>query len=554
MAIGQIDSSRLITHGYFVSPVDHKMKLAGSFGELRSNHFHAGIDIKSNSGREGDTIRVAAAGFISRIKIQRGSYGKAIYVDHPNGYTTVYAHMQRFAPQLEDYIREQQRKAESYELDVYPSAEKLIFRQGEYLGHLGNTGRSYGPHLHFEIRETRSETPQNPYLHGIGPTDKKNPMLYSVAAQGLDQDLFEIWNSTKYINNTKPGQYGPEHTFEVPAWRAGMAIQAFDLMDGADNKNGLYHLKMFVDDSLHFEMKIDSVGWDETKYINSFIEYKEKKQNTRTLIRCYKQRANPLSVYRKMKNNGFFKIYAERARVVRFEATDFHGNTSTYQCKVLRRDPNEKDDRSMSYSKKIVFDVDYDLRMGANRFSIPKGATDNILLLDYKETAAGGQAFQIGAAHQPIFKQIKVSSPINGTPLELRSKLVLVNTEGNTATSYGGEIQGDTLTAHVDKLGNYAIIVDTIPPTIAPLEYKKSAAERADFKFRLKDNLDTRGAAKDVIYSVHIDGKWIISELKALGDVLTVPLDEVGTGEHRIMIRATDHSGNSKLWQSTFVR
>lgn len=552
---GQIDSLQLLTDGYFRSPVDYTIKIAGSFGELRSNHFHAGIDIKSRKGTEGDTIRAAADGHVSRIKIQRGSYGKALYIDHPNGYTTVYAHLQRFAPEIEAYIRDRQRATESYEIEVYPNADRLPIGKGEYVGILGNTGRSYGPHLHFEIRETVSEVPQNPYLHGIGPADTKAPLLYAVAVHGLDKDLTKVWSETQYINSTGSGSYGPSHTFQVPTWRAGMALQTFDLMDGADNKNGVYHLKMYVDDTLHFEMKMDSIGFDETNYINSFIDYGEKKQQNRTMVKCYRQLGTDLRLYRTLKNNGFFKVYEKTARQVRFEATDFFGNTAAYECKIYRREAEANDLTNTSYTHKVRYSEAYDLQMGLCRVQIPAGTTDNTLWIDYKEGLKDNDFhFTLGSPDQAAYKPIEIKIPLRGIWPSLREKAVLVYKDSKTPTSYGGEIVADSLVAKVDNLGDFALEIDTIPPTITPLEYKKTiSASRADFKFRLQDNYATRGAAADPDYDVYIDEVWVASPLKALGDVLTVPLEGLSVGEHQIRIVATDDRGNATEWTSTFV-
>jgi len=552
----QIDSTKLLTTGYFTNPVDHTMKLSGSFGELRTNHFHSGIDIKSKKGAVGDTIRAAADGYISRIKLMRGSYGKVLYIDHPNGYTTVYAHMQRFAPEVEAYIRTRQREAQSYEVDVYPSKDKLIFRQGQYLGHLGNTGRSYGPHLHFEIRNTKTEMPQNPYLHGIGPDDNKSPLLYAVAAQGFDRSLLPISSEVNYVNETKTkGTYGPTHTFKIPAWRAAMSIQAFDQMDGSSNKNGVYKLKMYVDDTLHFESIIDSVYWDETKYINSYIEYADKKEANRTMIRCYRQKANELQVYSNLKNNGFFKIFQNKARLVRFEAIDFYGNTSSYECKVLRSEMEAISDKTVSFSKVITYDKDYDFKLGVSHLLFPKGATDNTLLLKYDQEWSGNLVkLEIGKSSQPLFKRVQVTLPISHITPYLREKAVFVYSSGGSPTSFGGHIEGDSLTVNIDKLGKYELTIDTLGPEITPLEYKKNAQDRADFKFRLKDNFSTRGAAKDVQFNVYIDDIWTICYLKAMGDILTIPLEDVSKGDHKLFIIATDHSGNSTKWKGRFSK
>ncbi len=239
----------------FVIPIDHKIKISGSFGELRPNHFHAGIDFKSKNGSEGDTIRASASGFISRIKVQSGGYGQVIYIDHPNGYTTVYAHLQKFNPAIEAFIHQKQYNIKSYEIDVYPEQNRFQLEQGQFIGLMGNTGRSYGPHLHFEIRNTETEHPINPYILGIGPKDTKPPSIYSIGIHGLDNDHHSVW-SKSYTWNKKSSP-----SYEIPAWRVGMSIQTFDLMDGSTNKNGIYSIEMLVDDTLYYKHVMDEFNF-----------------------------------------------------------------------------------------------------------------------------------------------------------------------------------------------------------------------------------------------------------------------------------------------------
>ena len=546
----QIDTSLYLTSEYFASPVDHQIKLSGSFGELRTNHFHAGIDIKSRTGSEGDTIRSAAPGHVSRVKLQRGSYGKALYIDHPNGYTTVYAHLQRFNPETEAYIRRRQRAAQSYELDVYLHPDSLTVDRGQYIGLLGNTGRSYGPHLHFEIRHTASETPQNPYLHGLGPADSSPPLLYAVQVEGMDSELRSIVQQSVSLQATAPGSYGPSQHFKVPAWRAGLSIQSFDRMDGATNSNGLYELKMYLDDSLHFAMKLDSVDWDETRYINSFIDYREKKNNNRTMIRCYKQKGNALQVYDQLRNNGYFKLYKDKPRHIRFEARDFYGNLSTYECTVSRSE-QELNSEPASYNLLLKHDIADTIKLGTHQLIFPVGSTDNLLPL---KLTADDESYRltIGSSDQPLFNKVTVTTSLTKIPPALVTKAVLIYTDTSTPISYGGYLSGQVLTSEIDKLGNYSIALDTVPPIIESLEYSKNARDRSDFKFRVRDNYSTRGNAKKMTYSIYIDGVWVAAELKDLGHVLSIPLEGVYTGQHILKIIATDHSGNTATWSGTF--
>lgn len=535
----------------FISPVDHTMRLAGSFGELRSNHFHAGIDIKSKTGEEGDTIRATASGFISRIKIQRGGYGQVLYMDHPSGYTSVYAHLRDFTDTLQEFISNIQFENRSYEIDIYPEPNRFEFDQGDAIALMGNTGRSYGPHLHFEIRKTDTEVPENPYLHGLGPKDTRAPLIYAVEAHGLDGDHQKIWSKVHSLNSKSEKSPGPSTTFEIPAWRAGFAIQTFDLMNGASNKNGIYTIDMFVDDSLYYSHKMDRVGFDVSRYINSHIDYESKKKNNRTLTKCYISPGNKLSFYPTISNNGEFKIYKEKPRKVDFVIKDFMGNTSTYTCFVKRRDAKEGEIKAKTFQKYLKHGEVANFKLGSCRFLFPKNALDKNTFISYDELVTNGKlSFRLNTSSDPLFSYPGVSIPLTGIDSIHYDKVILVN-EGKI--SYGGHVENDSLRVRIGQFGEYAVHIDTIPPTIEVGSFLKNAKRKPFFRFAINDNFEVKGYAQDVKYDVFIDGEWVIASLKAIGNVLIVPLDNVPPGDHTLKIRVEDHSKNVNTWDRKFT-
>lgn len=535
-------------HEAFVSPVDHKIRLAGSFGELRPNHFHAGIDIKSSRGEEGDTIRASASGYVSRIKIQRGGYGQVLYIDHPNGFTSVYAHLQKYAPKLEQFILDRQLTNKSYEIDIYPEKDRFTFVQGEPIGIMGNTGRSYGPHLHFEIRKTDTEIPENPYLHNIGPEDNRAPLLYAVEAHGLNDKHMKIWSSSKSVdgNNKKSPS-----TFEIPAWRAGMAIQTFDLMDGASNKNGIYSIEMKVDDTTYYHHVMDRVGFHHSKYINSHIDYGEKKINNRTLTKCYISPGNELEFYPKTINFGEIKLYQGYARKVQFIIKDYKGNTTEYSCLLKRRDAKEGEILQPIFQKYMEHGLSAKFKLGSCNFFFPSKSLDKNTYLAYEEQLEStGLTFKLHDRSVPLFRYPVVSIPLtNVGDTSLYDKIVLIYEE---KSSYGGHVENDSLRVRIGAFGEYAIGIDSIPPTIEVGSFLKNAVGKPYFRFAIYDNYTASGYAEDIKYDVHIDGEWQVASLKALGNVLIVPLDQIPSGNHTIRLRVEDAVGNVNLWEREF--
>ena len=535
----------------FVSPVDHTMRLAGSFGELRSNHFHAGIDIKSKTGEEGDTVRAAASGYVSRIKIQRGGYGQVLYIDHPNGYTSVYAHLKEFADTLQDFIRIKQYENKSYEIDIYPKPNRFTFEQRESIGLLGNTGRSYGPHLHFEIRKTDTEVPENPYLHGLGPEDNRPPLIFAVEAHGLDNDHQKIWAKSQYVSAKNNSNYGPAVTFEIPAWRAGLAIQTFDLMNGASNKNGIYSIEMFVEDSLYFSHVMDRVGFDVSRYINSHIDFESKKNDNRTLTKCYVSPGNKLSFYPSISNYGEINLYKDKPQKVDFVIKDFTGNISTYSCFVKRRDVKEGEIKSKTFQKYLNFGEMARVKLGSCKFIFPKNSFDKNTYISYDENHKNGfLSFSLNTSSDPLFSYPGVSIPLVGVDSNYYNKIILVN---DGKTSYGGHVENDSLRVRFGQFGDYAVKIDTISPTIEVGSFLKNAKGKPFFRFAIYDNYETKGYADNVKYDVFIDGEWVIASLKAIGNVLIVPLDKIPSGDHTIKIRVEDHSKNVNLWERNFT-
>ena len=538
----------LIVQESFISPVDHKIRLAGSFGELRSNHFHAGIDIKSSRGDEGDTIRASASGYVSRIKIQRAGYGQVLYLDHPNGFTTVYAHLQKFAPKLQAFISDRQIKNKSYEIDIYPEKEDFQFAQGEAIGLMGNTGMSYGPHLHFEIRKTDNEVPENPYLHNIGPDDTRPPLLYAVEAHGLNNEHIKIWSKSQPINNKTKNKVV---TFEVPAWRAGMAIQTFDLMDGASNKNGIYTIEMRVDDTTYYRHVMDRVGFHHSKFINSHIDYTEKKQNNRTLTKCYISPGNELEFYPEVIQSGEIKLYKNRSRKVEFIIKDYLGNTTKYTCNLRRRDAKEGEILQPVFQKYLKQGEAKRVKLGSCNIYFPSNALDRNTYLNYEESISNDRiAFKLNDNTQPLFNYPIVSIPMIGiADTTLHDKVVLVY---DGKSSYGGYVENDSLRVRIGALGDYSVEIDTIPPVIEVGSFLKNAAGKPYFRFAVYDNYESAGYADDVKYDVYIDGMWTIASLKSLGNVLIVPLEDIPMGDHSIKLRVEDAVGNVTLWERDF--
>jgi len=310
---------------YFRSPLDVTLILSGTFAELRSNHFHSGLDIKTQQ-REGLNVYAAAEGYVSRIKISHYGYGKALYITHPNGYTTVYAHLKKFAPRVEDYIKKLQYEKESFEIEVFPDIETLPIASDEIVAYSGNTGGSGGPHLHFEIRD-KEEHPINPMLFGIDIQDSQPPKIISAFAYPISSDA-HINESTELTKLRLKEENNGTYTVEnIKAYgKIGFGIETYDRQDLAANKNGVSNIQTFFNGNKNFEIDFKRFSFDETQHLNRLIDYEYYENENTRIQKLFVQQNNPLSLYKDVDSNGYVQVEDSTSSVYKVRVKDFKDN------------------------------------------------------------------------------------------------------------------------------------------------------------------------------------------------------------------------------------
>ncbi len=521
----------------FISPVNHDIVLAGSFGEIRSTHFHAGLDIKPSAKDKNDDIFCSDQGYVSRIKIQRGGYGRAVYIDHPNGYTTVYAHLSSFNEDLQILIDSQQREAQSYEIDIYPEPGKYIYPKGTKLGVMGNSGRSYGPHLHFEIRETNTEKPVNPILFGIGPPDNIAPTIESISIYGLSQDL-DITYQKEYSKKDIPA------TIEIPAWRIGIGVEGYDQMNGANNKNGIYELIVYVDDTLTFYQKMDHVDFGQMDQIKAFVDYNAKTKDKSTIALTYRLPGNKLSVIDSIRNDGMIKVYQSKPRKIRVEAKDIAGNTTVINTFVQRSEVSSDKGISSSYNLLAKYDQESFLSSNPITLLIPAYALAKSEKLNISTKSENGtDIYSIGQSNIPILKYAKLSITFN----QLTPYSIIALLEDDEIKDQGSTIIDDTITSYITDFGDYIIYQDTIAPKITPLLYPNSSSDT--YTFSIKDDVTIKGKAADFKFNIWINGIWQPCEYKELINTLYIPKSLISPNG-KILIEVEDQKGNKGVWRS----
>lgn len=517
----------------FISPVKYPIVLAGSFGEIRSTHFHAGLDIKPSGQAIKDSIFACEMGYISRIKINRSGYGKAVYIDHPSGYTTVYAHLSLLSDNLESYVRKMQRAAESYEIDVYPNPGEMVLQKGGYIGFMGNTGRSYGPHLHFEIRETRTEEPINPMLFGIGPTDTIPPTIKAIMIHSLSKD-YDVLDRVSYPAGKLPKQ------IKAKGWRVGIGLSGYDQMNYAVNRNGIYQKSLYVDDTLYYRQTLNRVSFYEMNQIKAHIDYATKVNEKSTYAMMYTTPANNLLIIDSIIGDGVFPIYASKPRNVKIVCRDLNGNETIVKTEVWR-DTQKIEAIPEQYDLLAKYDQEHKITHGEVSLTIPKGALEKDEKITLRADSSGvGNVYFIGDKHIPLILNAKVSIRIPYA-FSKSNKILLVHVDDGQFIDYGTTIHKDVVSSYIGSFGKYQLVEDTIPPYLSIISraYNGSGLIAVE----AYDNIEIKGSAIDFTYDSYVNGVWTPFEYKSLDKKIYISTADLKKGD-QIKIVARDQVQN----------
>ncbi|MEZ4951977.1 MAG: M23 family metallopeptidase [Saprospiraceae bacterium] len=547
---------------YFRAPVSHTLLLSGTFGELRPNHFHAGIDIKSSKGVAGDPVFATADGYVSRIKVDESGYGNAVYINHPNGYTTVYAHLDRFSNALADYVKNLQYQKESFEVDLNPEQGEFQVLQGDQLGIMGNSGSSNGAHLHFEVRKTSTQKPVNPLLFGFKVTDSVKPKMHALKAYFLNDKLEEQATKEYNLVKVKNGHYRIKgDTLALAAWRAGFALKVYDHFDRVSNWNGIYALKMYQDDALVYDFDMESFSFDESLYINAHCDYEERVTKKSYYNRCFNLPGNKLSIYNQRVNNGVIELFEGKPSHVRLVASDVAGNEAVLEFWVKRSKIPATSIASKSYNYILPYDEGNLIRTEGLYLHLSQGTLYENLYMKYETTPENSDGCFSDVHHlhnyrTPIHKYFDIGiRPTASIPAELKPKVFVAYCQGGDVWNCGGKWKEGLLRARVRALGDYCIMVDEKPPVVTPVAFAYNMRGYNKMKFKVTDNVETMGPVRAISYNAWVDGKWILLEYDKKNDMLIYEFDEhVGEGDHVLKLVVKDAVGNETVFEKDFIR
>lgn len=554
-------SSEKYPTGLFVSPVNRQIKLSGTFGELRSNHFHAGLDIKSARGVIGDTIYAAAAGYVSRISVNAFGYGNAIFVDHPNGFTTVYGHLDRFAPIFQQYVKDEQYRQQEFQVDLYPAPFQFPVEQLTQIGILGNTGHSYGPHLHFEVRHTDTQVPVNPLLFGFDITDQVPPTIQQLIAYQYDDAGQLIQTTVLQPKLRSPGVYGMDQPFQIGVSRVTFGVRTCDYQDGQDNQNGIYSLQCMADDEPSFAFAMDEIAFQDTRYINAHIDYQQKLYQNRFFHRCYALEGNKLPIYFRGIDRGMIYLNSELPRNISIAIADFNGNLSTINFQVVKNSNLFPTSALMPpFELLAVPDEVTILTKPGIQIVWPKGSFYQREPLTLTPMTGSAKSFfspkyEISPSDIPVHFYFDIAIDGSLIPARLQEKAFIARFNGNGSyVNCGGTLVGNTISTSARQMGTYGIMIDTIPPTISAYKFSPVMSTWRKMAFKIYDNLSARDKAKDLRFSAWVDGQWILMSLDGKTGVLTHEFDgHIGPGTHQLIVKVWDDRNNEGVLQKSFT-
>ena len=534
----------------FGVPFDFPLYLSGNFGELRSNHFHGGLDFKTQ-GAVGKPLLAIADGYISKVTVTPGGYGNALYITHDNGYTSVHGHLDRFLPEIARLVHERQYAEQAFAVTLEFGPDEFPVRQGEVVAYAGNTGYSFGPHLHMEIRTTDTNEPIDPlpfYKHLI--VDNIAPRATRIMIYGGSQGKVE------YIGPTQKGiaEQDGKVTFNshlstlnfLTAWgRIGTAISANDYMDGTTNNYGVRYVRLYVDDRLVSSSDVDRFSFDENRLINSWTDYAEQRRSGRWYMRSTIAENNELRMLRADEHRGWVTIDEERDYHFRYELEDLYGNRSTYRFTVRGK--------RMDIPCRIPNYYDLMDASRANRFYtrgfelwMPQGTLFEDVELEYEVTPSvtdQADIYRLTTTRIPLRKAAEITLPTHKDARIDGSKLYVARVNGNGRVYCGGTYKYGRITASITELGTYTVCADTIAPKITPIG-STTWAKQGRVVCRIADG---ETGIRD--YRGKIDGRWVLFKYSSKNARLWCDLraEGIAPGRHTVEIEVTDMRGNRRV-------
>lgn len=531
-------------------PLDIPMYLSATFGELRPNHLHAGLDIKTQ-GVEGKKVYAVADGYVSRIGVSPYGYGNVLYITHYDGYTSVYAHLQRFSGEITKYVKQYQYRNKKFASQIYPDKDKFPIKKGDLIAYSGNSGGSGGPHLHFEIRHTQSEKPVNPLYFGYKIEDNVKPLIQGVSVYPLgDESTLEGGIKPLYFSvEGGNGKYTLKDKSVVKGnGEISFGISTYDQVGTSTNKNGPYLYELFLDDELAFQVEADSFSYSEPRYVNSLLDYRHYKQKKSSYVRTETDPFNKLHMI--AKRNGTVTVEEGDTVNVRFKISDYVGNSSQISFKLVGTAPIEvqRPERCRSeYFVKADGSLNSEIVIDDFSVSMEKGTLfrdEWIQTGQRDEKGCCSRIYRFGNDELTTFKPFTIRIRPEEKWAKHPRKFIAYYDNNGKVSSLGGKMKDGCMEVETRSMGEYAIKIDSVAPKVSASNFKdgQSVKELKSLRFKITD--DMTGIET---YNIYLDDVWVLGQYDAKNALLYYEIDDkMKKGTNNVKVVVTDGVGNSK--------
>ena len=529
----------------FVSPLDLPFSLSGTFGEPRNTHFHLGIDIKTQ-GKEGWEVKSIAPGHISRIRVSLGGYGKALYIDHPDQTSSVYAHLKKFGPKIEAYIKSIQYEKESYTVQQFPKKGEFTIEAGEVIGYSGNTGSSSGPHLHLEIRDTESQKPLNPLLFNLPVKDSQRPQVQELFLFYPQKNNTLTHSEFVLLNKVNDSTY---HTPMInSSGKMGLGLSMFDRQDLSYSRNGIYKARVDINGKTIVHYEFDQLDYSDSEKLFVNLDYPNYKQKKNKIQKLFFQNHKPLTFMKSLTDEGLFNIELGKSYQVRVVIEDFSGNASYIEMYIegtKKKIPNKKLE-----GKLIEPRLDYILTLNDKEVFFPKKTFFESAIIQIEEAK---NTISIGPNLFPFNNPYEIQFKTNEEDTTKLRQTFIAKKTGKKLSFLPTTLDKGNWKTKVKDMGDFTLARDSVAPKISPSNFKTNQW-LSRFKFiKVKISDDFSGIKS---YRGTINGQWALFEYEPKHKLLTYDFSDkvFEQAKHELELEVEDNVGNKSIYKTIFFR